>query len=393
MPQTTVLALNAGSSSVKASLFELDAPGAEGEAPIGLRWEDETENGEQSLERLLTPLWSGPRATLTGPDAIDVIGHRVVFGGALLTESTLVTPAVRATIARVAEYAPAHNATALALMDAASRLFGEQHAQVAVFDTAFHQTMAPAAFTYAGPFDWVAQGIRRFGFHGINHQYVAHRAARLLERRQDGCRVVTCHLGSGCSLAAVRDGRSVDTTMGFTPLDGLPMARRSGSIDPGILIHLLRHGGYTTDSLDRLLNHDSGLAGLSGTDGDMRTVLAAVDAGDERARVALEVFVHRVRQGIGAMAASMGGVDAIVFTGGVGEHAPRVRDLVCEALGFLGAAIDPACNVSCDGEAIISVFDARVAVLVIPAQENWMVARESVRLVPRRELDASFTSP
>jgi acetate kinase len=389
MPPTRVLALNAGSSSVKASLFELDAPGAEGDAPSGLRWEQESDSEKQSLDRLLTPLWSGPQAILAGPDAIDVIGHRVVHGGALLTRSTRVTPAVRASIAQVAEYAPAHNAAALALMDAAAHLFGER-AQVAVFDTAFHQTMAPAAFTYPGPYAWVEQGIRRFGFHGINHQYAAHRAARLRQRTSDRFRVITCHLGSGCSLAAVRDGRSVDTTMGFTPLDGLPMARRSGAIDPGILIHLLRHGGHTTDSLDHLLNHDSGLAGLSGTDGDMRTVLAAVDAGDERARLALDVFVHRVRQGIASMVASLGGTDAIVFTGGVGEHAPRVRDQICGQLGFLGAAVDSARNATCDGEADISAADARVAVLVIPAEENWMVARECVRVVARPETDKSF---
>jgi acetate kinase len=380
MSPTRVLALNAGSSSVKASLFELDDPGAEGDAPSGLCWEDESENGEQSLQRLLTPLWSGPHAILAGPDAIDVIGHRVVFGGALLTESTRVTPTVRATIARVAEYAPAHNAAALALMEAATRLFDHQRAQVAVFDTAFHQTMTPAAFTYPGPYAWLEQGIRRYGFHGINHQYAAHRAARLLQRSHIGFRVVTCHLGSGCSLAAVHDGRSVDTTMGFTPLDGLPMARRSGAIDPGILIHLLRHGGYTTDSLDYLLNHDSGLAGLSGTDGDMRTVLEAADAGDKRARLALDVFVHRVRQGIASMATAMNGADAIVFTGGVGEHAPRVREQICEALGFLGVAIDAARNVSCAGEANISAAGSRTQVLVIPAQENWMVARECIRV-------------
>jgi acetate kinase len=311
------------------------------------------------------------------------VGHRVVHGGALLTESARVTPAVRAAIARVAEYAPAHNAAALSLMTAATRLFGERVPQVAVFDTAFHQTMAPAAFTYPGPHAWLEQGIRRFGFHGINHQFVSHRARRLLRREE--LRVVSCHLGSGCSLAAVRDGRSVDTTMGFTPLDGLPMARRSGAIDPGILIHLLRHGGYTTDALDHLLNHDSGLAGLSGTDGDMRAVLAAADADDDRARLALDVFVHRVGQGIAAMAASMGGVDTVVFTGGVGEHAPRVRADVCGSLAFLGVAIDVALNTACTGEANVSAAaDSQTQVLVIPAQENWMVARECVRVVPTR---------
>jgi acetate kinase len=229
----------------------------------------------------------------------------------------------------------------------------------------------------------VEQGIRRFGFHGINHQYVAHRAARLLQRTSAGFRVITCHLGSGCSLAAVLDGRSVDTTMGFTPLDGLPMARRSGAVDPGILIHLLRHGGHTTDSLDHLLNHDSGLAGLSGTDGDMRTVLAAVDAGDKRARLALDVFVHRVRQGIAAMAATMNGSDAIVFTGGVGEHAARIRADVCASLRFLGVSLDPSRNASCSSEADIATSAARVRVLVVPAQENWMVARECLHVVAR----------
>jgi acetate kinase len=380
MPRTKILTLNAGSSSIKASLFELEDAGAEGATPSGLRWEDEIEDGEQSLERLLAQLWTGPRALLAGPDAIDMIGHRVVHGGALLLESARVTPTVRTQIARVAEYAPAHNAAALSLMDAATRLFGARVPQVAVFDTAFHQTMTPAVFTYPGPYAWVEQGIRRFGFHGINHQFVSHRACRLLERGSIGLRIVSCHLGSGCSLAAVRDGRSVDTTMGFTPLDGLAMARRSGAVDPGILIHLLRHGGYTVDTLDRLLNHDSGLAGLSGTDGDMRSVMAAVDRGDERARLALDVFVHRVRQGIAAMAATMGGVDAIVFTGGVGEHAPRVREEICFALGFLGVTIDPAHNANCAGEANISASQSRVQVLVIPAQENWMVARECLRV-------------
>jgi acetate kinase len=365
-----ILALNAGSSTLKASLFDLDAPGREGDPPTGRRWEAESEEGEQSIERLLA-----------GVGAIDAIGHRVVHGGASLVESSLITAAVRSEIARVSEYAPAHNAAALTLVDAATRLFGEHIPQVAVFDTAFHQTMAPAAFTYAGPYAWLAQGIRRYGFHGISHQYASHRAARLLGRTQDELRIVTCHLGSGCSLAAVRAGRSMDTTMGFTPLDGIAMARRSGAVDPGILIHLLRHGGETVDSLDRLLNHDSGLAGLSGTSGDMRHVIAAADAGDDRSRLALDVFVHRACQGVAAMAATMRGVDAIVFTGGVGEHAPRVREEICASLGFLGVSLDGERNAKCSGDADISDEHAAARVLVVHAQENWMVARECVRII------------
>ena len=189
-------------------------------------------------------------------------------------------------------------------------------------------------------------------------------------------RIVTCHLGSGCSLAAVKDGVSVETTMGFTPMDGIPMARRSGAIDPGILLHLLRHSGETLDSLDRVLNRDSGLAGLSGTSGDMREILAGAGSGNERAKLALDVFVHHVRQGIASMAASMNGIDALVFTGGVGEKATSVRQMICEGLSFLGVMLDRQANEAAAGETIVSDSKSAVTVLVIPSEENWMIARE-----------------
>ncbi len=376
MARVKVLALNAGSSSLKASLFDLAAPGPLGAVPTGLCWEQERAAGTP-LEALLAPLWTGPGARLTGPEEVDVVGHRVVHGGPTLTASVRVTPAVRAEIGRVADLAPAHNAAALALMDAATHLFGAETPQVAVFDTAFHHTMAPAVFTYAGPYAWVGQGIRRYGFHGLSHQYASHRAARLIGRPVEELRIVTCHLGSGCSLAAVARGRSVDTTMGFTPLDGLPMARRSGAIDPGLLLYLLRSGAHTPASLDHLLHHESGLAGLSGTSGDMRAVLAGVAAGDHRARLALDVFVHHVRQGMAAMATTMAGLDALVFTGGVGEHAPAVRAATCSGLAFLGVAVDPLRNEGA-GEAEISAPGAHVSTWVVPAQENGMIARESL---------------
>ena len=374
-----ILVLNAGSSSVKLSLFDLDQPGAPGSRPQGIRWEREIA-ADDGLAAVVETLWTGPSAALTRPDEIELVGHRVVLGGASLTTPAVLTPAVRKEIACAAEHAPAHNAMALMGVDTVSRLLGARTPQVAVFDTAFHATLGPEAYTYPGPFEWLEQGIRRFGFHGLSHQYASERAARMLGRESAGLRVVSCHLGSGCSLAAVLGGRSVDTTMGFTPLDGIPMRRRPGALDPGILIHLLRHGGHTVDSLDRLLNEGSGLAGLSGTDGDMRVVLARAGAGDERARLAFDVFVHRVRQGIAAMAASLNGVDVLVFTGGVGENSPAVRSAVCAGLGFLGVAADEARNDDENGDAPISGEGSGVAVLVVRAQENWMVAREAWRV-------------
>ena len=374
------LALNAGSSSLKASLFQMDQPAEDGSTPPRPIWERE-QKADESVGDLVASLFAGDAPVVSGPDAIDVVGHRIVHGGSALVESVRVSPNVRADIERAAEHAPEHNARALQVLDDVARLLGPDMTQVAVFDTAFHVTLPPAAFTYAGPHEWLERGIRRFGFHGISHRYAAHRAAHLLKRDVAALRVVTCHLGGGCSLAAVRNGKSIDTTMGFTPLDGVPMGRRSGAVDPGILIHLLRHEGQTADSLDRLLNHESGLAGLSGTSGDMREVLAAMDAGDTRARLAFDVYVHHIRQSVAAMAVSMNGLDALVFTGGVGEHAPRVRAAVCEGLGLLGVQLDWAANERVSGDADCTASWAKVAVLVVRAEENWVVAQECARVL------------
>ncbi len=374
------LTLNAGSSSLKAALYEPNGPMAEGSAPPAPRWAREA-GADAPVGALLASLWSGDSPVVAGPGAIDVVGHRVVNGGAALVESVRLSPAVRGAIAHAVEQAPEHNARALAVIDDVSRLFEASVPQVAVFDTAFHATLPPAAFTYAGPHAWLARGIRRFGFHGISHRYAAHRAAHLLARDVGALKIVTCHLGSGCSLAAVHDGRSVDTTMGFTPLDGVPMGRRSGAVDPGILIHLLRHEGHDADSLDRMLNHESGLAGLSGTSGDMREVLAAIDAGSAAAGLAFDVYVHRIRQAVAAMAVSMHGLEALVFTGGVGEHAPRVRAAVCDGLALLGIQLDAAANERATDDAECSSTRSDVAVLVVRAEENWVIAQECRRIV------------
>ncbi|MEP6506999.1 MAG: acetate/propionate family kinase [Gemmatimonadales bacterium] len=370
-----ILVFNAGSSSFKASLFDLDRPAEDGAAPVGLLWERKGDSPDEAGE-LVSELWTGQSKLIAGPEEIDVVGHRVVFGGLSLFATTRIDAEVREQLTRMEEYAPAHNEAALAAIDKANRIFGRRVPQFAAFDTAFHQSMPPEAFTYAGPYDWLEKGIRRFGFHGLSHRYVSHRAARLMERHDAGSRIVSCHLGSGCSLAAVLNGQSVDTTMGFTPLDGIPMARRSGAVDPGILLHLLRHGGYDLHSLDELLNKKSGLAGLSGTSGDMRDVLSKIDAGDDRAKLALGVFVHRVREGVASMAASMGGIDALVFTGGVGENSPRVRQEICAGLEFLGIELEESANASVHGDGAISRDGATLPVFVIPAKENWIVALE-----------------
>ena len=376
-----VLALNAGSSSLKAAAFEIESAPRSGEVPRGRVWTAEARGDAGVLGELLAPVLRGSvDSAFPTAQPIDVIGHRIVHGGARLRDAVVITPLILEEILRASELAPAHNALALDVVRTTMALFGNDVPHIAVFDTAFHKTLEPAAYTYAGPFDWIAQGIRRFGFHGINHEYVSQRALVLSDRRTAGSRIVTCHLGSGCSLAAIHDGRSVDTTMGFTPLDGLPMAHRSGAIDPGILLHLLRTGSHTVATLDQLLQEQSGLAGLSGTTGDMRIVLDGMDAGDARCRLAFDVFVHHVRKGIAAMAASMAGLDVLVFTGGVGEHSPRVRSAICSSLDFLGITLCPDRNLDAAGESELSDATSGAGVFVIPAEENWMIAQASVRV-------------
>ena len=247
--------------------------------------------------------------------------------------------------------------------------------QVAVFDTAFHAGLSAAARTYAGPHEWPERGLRRYGFHGINHEYAAHRAAHLLGRPLDELRLITCHLGSGCSLAAIRDGRSVDTTMGFTPLEGVVMGTRAGSLDPGLLLHLLREEGASVDELDTVLHHDSGLRGLSGVSGDLRDVLAARDRGDERARLAFDVYVHRLRFHLGAMLGALGGLDAVVFTAGVGEHSAEVRAAALEPFAFLGLALDGERNERPPLDCDVAAAASPVRVVVTRAREEWAIAR------------------
>jgi acetate kinase len=398
-----ILVLNGGSSTLKATLRDVGAapPSAaqpplwealaewgreSGQAAIGVRAgavSHEIALKMRSQEEVLRPaieaLWNGPAKVIEGPDAVEAIGHRVVHGGKAFVETTRITPAVREGIREYCEFAPEHNRLELEAIETAERIFGPAVPQVAVFDTQFHAGMPEEAKVYAAPFDWYEHGIRRYGFHGISHQYVSRRAAEILGK--PGLRMVTCHLGNGASLAAVRGGRSIDTTMGFTPLEGLMMGTRSGSIDPGILIYLVRHGGYGADDLDRLLNRESGLKGVSGISGDMREVLAAMDSGNTRARLAFDVYTHRLCREIGGMAASLGGMDALVFTAGVGENCAPLRAAVGARLEFLGIQLDAAANHRPSGDCDIAAPQSRVRVLVIHTDEDWEIARECLRLL------------
>jgi acetate kinase len=399
-----ILVLNSGSSTQKSALFDLEPkPSSKPMPPLWegkLEWDGDKEtltvknadgkkfNAEavvqakdrgSSLEKMLQKLWQPPTQTIRDGSEIDVVGHRIVHGGPHLYQPTIVTPEVRQAIADVSAIAPLHNKAGLQGIEIAEKLFPGKP-QVAVFDTGFHRTMPPCAVVYPGPYEWFERGIRRYGFHGINHEYCAHRAAGILRREISSLKIITCHLGNGCSLAAIDAGKSVDTTMGFTPLEGVMMGTRGGSIDPGILLHLMRANRASVDQLDDMLNRHSGLLGISGVSSDMRDVLEAAGKNNYRAKLAFDIFVHRLQTGIAAMAGSLGGVDAIVFTAGVGENSAEVRRATCARLNFLGVHIDEGKNSSAKPDVEISTSKSAVRVLVIRAQEDWSIARECARL-------------
>jgi acetate kinase len=364
VPGNDVLVVNAGSSSLKLVVLN----GAdEVTAAVELeRWDGSADHGELA-------------EFLTGQRWVGAAGHRVVHGGRSYTGPALIDEPVLAGIGALTDLAPLHQPRALAGIDAVRRLLPDVPA-VACFDTAFHATLPAAAATYALPAQWTRQfGLRRYGFHGLSHAYAARRAAQILGLGVDvgNLRVVTCHLGAGASLAAVHGGRSVDTTMGFTPLEGLVMATRSGSVDPGLILWLAEHGGLSVAELTDGLDRRSGLAGVADNgSGDLRDVRAAADAGSLNASLAIEVYLHRLRREIAAMAAAMNGLDALVFTGGVGEHDPSVRAGAAAGLGFLGIAVDPDLNQGAAGDIEISAPGAPVRTLRIKAREDLEIVRQ-----------------
>jgi len=337
----------------------------------------------EAVEHLLAASWTGQTQALRSSSEIDAVGHRIVHGGPHFEDSVLVTPEVKTAIASASAFAPLHNAAELEGMSIVEKVLGFVP-QLAVFDTGFHRQMPLPAAVYPGPYNWFTDGIRRYGFHGINHQYCAVRAAQLLGRELSSLKLVTCHLGNGCSLAAIREGRSIDTTMGFTPLEGLMMGTRSGSMDPGILTYLMRQRQLEGQEIDEVLNQKSGLLGISGVSGDMREILDAMKQRNARAKLAFDIYIHRLKASIGGMCAVLGGIDALVFTAGVGENSADVRAAVCSNLGCLGIEIDETANAGLflDGDAATS--DSRVRILVIRAQEDWAIATECWNLMSAR---------
>jgi acetate kinase len=355
-----ILVVNAGSSSLKLRVLDAaDAIVASADLPAPRGSPDAGEIA----------------AAVAGFGPIRAVGHRIVHGGTRYGGPVLLDDEVEANLRALSDLAPLHQPKSLAALAAVNAVLPDVPA-VACFDTAFHAGMPAAATTYALPPEWRKRwALRKYGFHGLSHAYASRRAAEMLGRPAAELRIVTCHLGAGASLAAIRDGRSVDTTMGFTPLDGLVMATRSGSIDPGLVLWLEEHVGMPPAELASTLEHRSGLLGLAGT-ADMRAILAAEAAGDEAATLALGVYLHRLRGSIAAMVAALGGLDVLVFTGGVGENAPAIRERVAADLAYLRVGLDPAANATAGGDREISAPGAPVRVLVIGAREDLEIVRE-----------------
>lgn len=411
-----ILLLNAGSSSLKATLMSSSGEvvvSGQGDWAGGKTHYELAAGGTKQSH---TVTWTGHAAAVTQflgdltseqRASLTAVGHRVVHGGAF-TASLRITDEVRERIQQLVELAPLHNPPSLAALAAAEAAL-PRIPHVAVFDTAFHATLPAEAFTYPVPAKWTREwGVRRYGFHGLSHAYCSRRAAEMLDGCDAGCngmrapsppaplppgkrgvardadaglRVVVCHLGHGCSASAVIGGRCVDTTMGFTPLDGLMMATRSGAVDPSILIHVAEHHGLSPAQLETALNRESGLLGVSEVSADMREVLAAAASGNAAANLAIGIYTHRVRQAIGAFAVTMGGVDAVVFTAGVGEHSAAIRAAICEGLQCLGLHLDQNANTKCRPDADVATTDSPGRILVIATREDLTMLRDVLAVI------------
>lgn len=395
-----ILVLNAGSSSQKSCLYDVPE-GAFPETPCEPLWEAKVDWGaseeyglltveagdcdreihlspdapSRGLGEVLKTLVEGETKVLEQLSEIAIVGHRVVHGGAKYSQATRVTAEVKDTIEELIPLAPNHNPAHLEEILAVEEVLGDIP-QVAVFDTAFHSSMPKSVAAYPIPYEWFDRGVRRYGFHGISHRYCAERSAALLGQPLESLRIITAHLGNGCSLAAVSGGKSVNTTMGFTPLEGLMMGSRSGSIDPAIPLYLIREEGFDADGVDRLLNKQSGLKGVSGASGDLRSILKAMNEGSDRAKLAFEMYVTRLQSAIAGSIPQLGGLDVLAFTAGVGENSAEVREATCRGLEFLGLKLDSQTNAESPKDAEISTAESTVKVMVVSAQEDWAIARE-----------------
>ena len=398
-----VLVLNCGSSSVKYQLIDVEGRktlargsveriGMSGATLSNIRHDGdeikiagEIVDHTSAIEYILAVLLSRNHGVISDKSDIHAIGHRVVHGGESFFSSALITDEVIKILRDNIELAPLHNPHNLRGITACeAQLPGTP--QVAVFDTAFHQKMPHKAFLYGIPYSLYSQyKIRRYGFHGTSHLYVANRASEMLGRDLSELKLITCHLGNGCSMAAVDGGISVDTTMGFTPLEGLLMGTRSGDIDASIILYVVGKEELSLSEAGTLLNKHSGLQGISGISSDMREIIAEMKADDKKARYAFEVFCYRITKYIGAYAAAMGGLDCVVFTGGIGENSPEVRRTSCENLEFLGIGLDEGLNESAEGDRSISAPDSKTSVLVVHTNEELVIALDTMEIVKDTE--------
>ena len=394
-----ILVLNCGSSSIKYALYNMDDQSvitSGGIEKIGLpdsfikfklngekfqinRPIEEHTAGVQFIFEVLT---TGEHAVLKNLNELDAVGHRMVHGGEKFNQSVVLTPKVMEEFALCNDLAPLHNPANIKGVNAVSALL-PNIPQVGVFDTAFHQTMPDYAYMYALPYElYKEHGVRRYGFHGTSHRYVSQRVCEFLGIKAEGSRIITCHIGNGASIAAVKDGKCVDTSMGLTPLEGLMMGTRSGDIDAGAVTFLMDKLNLDTKGISNLLNKQSGLAGVSGGSSDFRDILKGIEDGNDRARLAKEMYTYRIKKYIGQYAAAMGGVDVILFTGGAGENQWEVREGATKGLEFMGVKVDPEKNHAIRAkEAIISAEDSKVTVCVIPTDEELMIALDTMALV------------
>ena len=397
-----ILVLNSGSSSVKYKLIDTDnektlAEG--GVEKIGLpdgflkyKRADGSKaiielgqtDHKGSIEAILRILTDNVEGCIKSYDEIDAVGHRVVHGGEKFSSSVLIDDAVKEKIKECYDIAPLHNPDNMIGIDAITALMTDKP-QVGVFDTAFHQTMPAKSYMYALPYRFYKEdGVRRYGFHGTSHRYVSQRVCEILGVDITDQKIITCHVGNGGSITAVKYGKSIDTSMGLTPTEGLMMGTRSGDVDPGALTYLMTKHNLTPDQLQKIINKESGVAGVSGISSDMREIEAAVKAGDEMATLALDMYEQRIIKYVGAYAAEMGGVDIIVFTGGVGENQTGVRENVCAPLAFMGVEIDKELNAKTRGtETVISTPQSKVKVVVVPTDEELMIARDTREIVSK----------
>lgn len=390
-----VLVVNCGSSSLKYQLFNMEdesvlakglverigiegsvlnhQPTGKGKIPLTA----DIKNHTIAIKMVLDALTDKEHGVVSSISEIDAIGHRVVHGAEKFSDSVLITPAVMAALEEFVELAPLHNPPNISGINACAEIMPNVP-QVGVFDTAFHQTMPKCAFLYGLPYEaYEKYGVRRYGFHGTSHKFVSQRAAVLMGQDMSNLRIITCHLGNGASIAAVKNGKSIDTSMGFTPLEGLVMGTRCGDIDPAITPFLMKKLNFTPEQVDTYLNKKSGVLGISGVSSDFRDLEEAATKGNERAQLAIDVFAYTVRKYIGSYAAAMGGVDAIVFTAGLGENSVSMRDYICNGLEFLGTRIDPVRNNVRGQEQEISADGSKVKIYLIPTNEELVIARDT----------------